>query len=575
MHSFTIRKQFTIGAIIILALSLLSVFIHAPKANAAYEAGLIIDDSVFLDAKSMSIADIQNFLTARGSGLRNMTFTLQCYGSGSQERQWYTAAGARCDTPIPASEIIYYAAQIYGVSPKVILTTMQKEQSLTTAANPTSWQLNQAMGYACPTSGSCGGNSTFPYQIDSGTWALRFHFERARGNMNWWYTSSSWTYGTEKSLYKPSLYPGQNVRFYDTNGTHYTTVYIQNAATSTMYCYTPHAYNNPQGLYGRAPYGTTGLYYSGSYNFVYFYELWFGSVRSGFCQTNLTTSATNVLFGNRYGKVSNANFLIYSGASTGCVELHSWQIGFDFGTWREHISTNSSAISSADSQLSFADLDGDGKDELILVGLRNTGSGMIEFHVWNYDLKSWKEHIISNHPTINPGVSSVHFADTDGDGKDEGVLVGQGNGSTSTGKIEFHVWNGGFQTWKGHYISNSSTLDPQISAIRFADLDGDKKDEAILVGYGHGSTSTGKIEFHVWNYGFGSWRSHHASNSATINPAVSSVQFGDLDGNGRDEGILIGEKAPTGSGKIEFHVWSEGFGSWRTNSTSNQSAPTL
>lgn len=251
-----------------------------PKANAAYDAGRIIDDSVFLDAKSMGIADIQNFLNARGSGLKDMTFTLQCYGSSSQERQWYTAAGARCDTPIPASEIIYYAAQIYGVNPKVILATMQKEQSLTTAANPTVWQLTQAMGYACPTSGSCDSSSSFPYQIDSGTWALRFHYERARGNMNWWYTSTSWTCGTEKDLYKPNLYPGQNVRFYDTNGSYYTTVYIQNAATSTMYCYTPHAYNNPQGLYGRAPYGTTGLYYSGSYNFVYFYELWFGTTQT-------------------------------------------------------------------------------------------------------------------------------------------------------------------------------------------------------------------------------------------------------------------------------------------------------
>lgn len=265
----------------IAALLTLAVFlIHTPKANAAYDAGRIIDDAMFLDARSMSITEIQAFLTARGSGLKDMSFTLQCYGSGSQERQWYTAAGAQCDTPLPASQIIYYASQIYGVNPKVILATMQKEQSLTTASNPTVWQLTQAMGYACPTSGSCSSSSSFPFQIDSGTWALRFHFERARGNTNWWYASSGWTCGTEKNLYKPNLYPGQNVQFYDTNGTHYTTIYIQNAATSTMYCYTPHAYNNPQGLYGRAPYGTTGLYYSGSYNFVYFYELWFGTTQS-------------------------------------------------------------------------------------------------------------------------------------------------------------------------------------------------------------------------------------------------------------------------------------------------------
>ncbi len=275
-----LNRRSTIGVTVVLSGILLLITLCAPRASAAYDGGRIIDDTLFLDAKSMSISDIQNFLAARGSGLKDMTFTLQCYGSGSQERQWYTAAGARCDTPIPASEIIYYAAQVYGVSPKVILATMQKEQSLTTATNPTIWQLTQAMGYACPTSGSCSSSSSFPYQIDSGTWALRFHYERARGNMNWWYTSTSWTCGTEKNLYKPNLYPNQNVRFYDTNGTHYATIFIQNPATSTMYCYTPHAYNNPQGLYGRAPYGNTGLYYSGSYNFVYYFELWFNSTKA-------------------------------------------------------------------------------------------------------------------------------------------------------------------------------------------------------------------------------------------------------------------------------------------------------
>lgn len=265
--------QIALGVSIVL----LVIILNPLNAHAAYEPGRLIDDNVFLDSRSMSIDDVQNFLASKNSGLKNMNFTLQCYGSGSQERQWYTSAGARCDTPIPASHVIYYAAQVYGVNPKVILATMQKEQSLTTAPNPTVWQLTQAMGYACPTSGSCNTSSSFPYQIDSGTWALRYHFERARGNMTWWSTSSSWTCGTEKNLYKPSLYPRQNVRFYDTNGTHYTTVYIQNPATSSFYCYTPHAYNNPQGLYGRAPYGSTGLYYSGSYNFVLFYEQWFGS----------------------------------------------------------------------------------------------------------------------------------------------------------------------------------------------------------------------------------------------------------------------------------------------------------
>lgn len=279
------KKNIFLSILILVTLSIASTFIaNIKKVEATYDGGRIIDDGVFLNAKSMTASDIQNFLVSKNSGLKNMNFVLSCYGAGSQERTLYTQAGATCDIPIPASHIIYFASQIYGVNPRVILATMQKEQSLTTAPNPTSWQLNQAMGYACPTSGQCGGNSTFPYQIDSGTWALRYHFERARGNNNWWNASSSWTCGTEKNYYKPSLYPGQNVRFYDQNGVHYRTHFIVNAATSAFYCYTPHAYNNPQGLYSRPPYGTTGMYYSGSYNFVYFYEIWFGSTQHGSCR---------------------------------------------------------------------------------------------------------------------------------------------------------------------------------------------------------------------------------------------------------------------------------------------------
>lgn len=259
--------------------------IHVAKAS-AYDNGRLIDNTVFLDAKSMSAGQIQSFLVSKGSGLANMNFVLQCYGSDSQERAWYTAAGATCDTPIPASHIIYYAAQIYGINPKVVLATMQKEQSLTTAPNPASWQLNQAMGYACPTSGNCEGTSSFPYQIDSGTWALRWHYERANGNLTWWRTSTSWTCGTEKKYYKPNLYPGQNVRFYDEADRHYTTFHMYSAATSALYCYTPHAYNNFPGcipVWGvsytseRPVVGNVGNCYSGSYNFVYWFEVWFGS----------------------------------------------------------------------------------------------------------------------------------------------------------------------------------------------------------------------------------------------------------------------------------------------------------
>lgn len=266
--------------VIVLSLFIIGALIFAPSksVSAEYDGGNLIDNSTFLNANSMSLTAIQNHLISKGSGLATRSFALNCYAQDSKERQWYTAVGAPCDQTVPASHIIYYTAQVYGLNPQVILATLQKEQSLITSPNPTDWQINQAMGYGCPTTGGCGASNFF-YQIDNGTWALRYHYERANGNFNWWTPSSSWVCGTEKNFYKPNLYPGQNVNFYDEDGVYYRTHFIVNAATSSLYCYTPHAYNNPQGLYGRAPYGTSGRYYSGSYNFVYFFELWFGPTK--------------------------------------------------------------------------------------------------------------------------------------------------------------------------------------------------------------------------------------------------------------------------------------------------------
>lgn len=278
MFRWVTKNSLRLG--VVLGLSFISIFalqaVSPPKVSAAYNGAYLIDNATFLNATSMSPSQIQSFLVGKNSGLANLAFKLDCAAAGAQGAQWYAAVGAPCGQNVAASSIIYYSAQVYGVSPKVIMTTMQKEQSLITAPSPTSWQLNQAMGYACPDSGNCSASSSFFFQVDNGTWALRFHYERANGNNSWWYNSTSWVCGVPKNYYKPNLYPYGPVQFFDDNGTNYTTLTLANAATSAFYCYTPHAYNNPQGLYGLPKTNTGGQYYSGSYNFVSYYESWFG-----------------------------------------------------------------------------------------------------------------------------------------------------------------------------------------------------------------------------------------------------------------------------------------------------------
>ncbi len=187
-----------------------------------------------------------------------------------------------CNQTVSAATIIYYASQVYGMNPQAVMATMQKEQGIITAPTYDEYKVDYAMGFGCPDSGGCSvtPSSNFLYQLDNGAGWLRINYERALGNMTYWFTSTSWTCGTSHNYYTPSLYPGQNVTFRDDNGVAYATYYIANASTSSMYCYTPHAYNNPQGLYGLPQFGTTGSYYTGSYNFYTAFTSWFGSTYS-------------------------------------------------------------------------------------------------------------------------------------------------------------------------------------------------------------------------------------------------------------------------------------------------------
>src|SRR5690606_18128328 len=284
---------------------------------------------------------------------------------------------------------------------------------------------SQAMSYGCPTTGSCSDSSNFSYQIDSGTWVLRYHYERANGNNTWWNTSSGWTCGTAKNFYKPSLYPKKKVTFYDGNGVAYRTYTLSNPATSAFYCYTPHAYNNPKGLYGLPKFGTKGQYYTGSYNFVKFFETWFGSTTSSVKDQSIPGDYG--LGGEEELGLKRGNTYLYDMDLDGTIDK-------TFGIGK----VTDSAMS--------ADWDGDGKDE---IGLRrgnyyyfdtdNDGTAEVSFGIG----KSTDQVIGGDWDgdgTDNIGLKrgNKYYLDTDNDNKAE-IYVGIGK---STDQVIVGDWDG-------------------------------------------------------------------------------------------------------------------------------------
>ncbi len=293
------RKYFTLVALPLflgLFFALASPAHHTAALSPSNYTNYIMDNSVFRDSGSMSAIEIQAFLDNQGSGLAGFSDIEDCGSTSGSHYSFYSSYYA-CGQRASAAQIIAAAGNAYGINPRVILATLQKEQSLITTPNPTASQLNCAMGYT-----SCTNYSGFFYQVDNATWQFRTDIELGSGN-NWWgYSPASYPCNGATSLYNNALKGGNNVTFSDFNGTPYANITLANMATASFYCYTPHVYNNPSGLYGNPQQGNTGQYFSGSYNFVKAYVAWWGSTYTpSFQATNVGQSAPpTIIRGNSF-----------------------------------------------------------------------------------------------------------------------------------------------------------------------------------------------------------------------------------------------------------------------------------
>ena len=155
---------------------------QAYAANPAdFNPGRIIDDELFYNKDDMSVAEIQSFLNAHvpacdtwgtgPSGYGNLTRAQYAQQIMGWHGPPYTCLNNYHENPetgatsfengggafaggISTAQIIYNAAQQYGINPKVLLVTLRKEAlNIYGDSWPLKSQYRYAMGYACPDSG--------------------------------------------------------------------------------------------------------------------------------------------------------------------------------------------------------------------------------------------------------------------------------------------------------------------------------------------------------------------------------------------------------------------------------------
>ena len=254
------RALATVSALIIVATGMAAF--DVPQAEAAtasqFNPGFIISDQNFFDGTSMSPADVQTFLNSR---LDNCVSGYVCLKDYSQAVPVRAAEPGLCAGYVAspsqsAAEIISRTGASCGVSPKVLIVLLEKEQSLVTSASPSTGRYNSATGFGCPDTAPCDVNvAGFFYQV----------YNAARQLRNYGLNPDQWNYrsgATTEILFNPNRACGS------------APVYLANRATAALYNYTPYQPNASAmaNLYGWGD--ACGAY--GNRNFWRIFTDWFG-----------------------------------------------------------------------------------------------------------------------------------------------------------------------------------------------------------------------------------------------------------------------------------------------------------
>jgi len=263
------------------------------SGQAAFNANRLIDEPVFDNSGSMSAQAIDNFLNSLSNSCISTNSGFEArIPSGYSRSGGFTFGGF-----VTAGGVIAQAAQVYSINPQVLLATLQKEQSLVSAAasycnDGSEHKYAAAMGYGCPDSGTVHNwsgislyrrngvertetgstcvntaeKAGFSQQVIRAAWLLKFGEQRSKGNVNWAVVSGAWDNSDDRdTFYGGPMTQGDFKRCATCSTTFYdgyitidgSSTHMDAGPTAALYWYTPH--------------------FHGNQNFVSIYEGWFGS----------------------------------------------------------------------------------------------------------------------------------------------------------------------------------------------------------------------------------------------------------------------------------------------------------
>ena len=298
----------------------LAIF-NTPDSGAAsiadFKAGNIIDDEVFYNKDAMTVEQIQAHLnkynptcdtwgtgpvgsgrsingkavpanTTRAEYAKQMRAAGKTryhdppyvciqnyYENPTTHKTLFESNGKVEEGMISSAQIIYNAAQQYGINPQVLLVMLKKESYAWGDNWPLKDEYNTVMGYACPDNAACDTKYYgFYNQVTTAAWQLNKY-------------KTDWENKTFKFNYRPGAV--NNIYYSPTTSCGKKQVYIENIATASLYIYTPYT---PNDAALKAYPGTANCGSYGNRNFFMYFVEWFGTTRAPEKPVQTTTEET-------------------------------------------------------------------------------------------------------------------------------------------------------------------------------------------------------------------------------------------------------------------------------------------
>ncbi|KQX50019.1 hypothetical protein ASD33_15425 [Streptomyces sp. Root1304] len=177
------------------------------------------------------------------------------------------------------------------------------------------------------------------------------------------------------------------------------------------------------------------------------------------------------------------------------------------------------------------DLDGDGRSDYLVVGANGNVRALLN-KVGANGAIAWSDlgYVASGSAGWTGG--QVRFADVDGDGRSDYLVVGA-NGNVHAYR---NSGTGTTVTWEDLGFIAAGSSGWTDSQIRFADYDGDRKADYVVIG----AEGSARVLLNKGGDGYGGWADLGVVATGSSSWTGSQIRMSDLDADGKADYLIVG-----------------------------------